>query len=698
MMLQAVMQPFIHDIAPKRSLRASVFRAPFRKGTVTALRKPALPRGYFCLGHADIPGPSVLSYSGYSLPILVKSKVRYLGEPLLLFCGPNPEVLARISASVELSYEEELPVEYKDLSGPYREAQIIDLAQGDVDLAFSLAEQIVEGEYRTARQEHYYPDTQGAVADWDGKSLTIHAATQDPFGLQLAIARCLNLPLRKVRVVAVPIGNTTEGKLLYSFLVAAQAGLLSYAAKKPVVLVYDRQEDLFFSPKGPQFHIRHQTALDQEGGTMAVRVQIFMDGGCYPPKNSEALHRAVHSAWGAYQIPNLEVIGRTVATDFPPIGPFRASGTAQAVFAAELHSSRLEEVAQLDPYNWKKENLAAAGGKEAPGSAVAVLEEVTGLSDFIRKYSAYSAVKKRRKTIDQGSYPLRGIGLSLACQGEDGQWADLHHIEEPRNSSAMKLVLEKGRRLRIYTSLVDSAMGIHAMLIHAAAEILELDPKKITVQAVDTWEVPDTGPTILSHVVKVGLPLLAQCCRILRRKRKDGTLPIEVRRSLPASRPLPAGTGQAVRGGRRAAGAAAESSWAATVVEVELDPVTFQSTCRGVWMVIEAGTVWNRTTMLGVLEGEIVRCLGSSRLPGYTAAATFAVPACSSADLIPAATELPEIQIHLLESRGAEMKGFEQLPHLGVPAAYAAAVCQASGLYIDQLPITAEVIQQCLET
>ena len=691
------MQAFIHDIAPKRSLRAAVFRAPFRKGTVTTIGKPALPRGYFCVGHEDIPGPSVLSYSGYSLPILVKSKVRYLGEPLLLFCGPNPEVLAKISASVELSYEEEPPVEYKDLSGPYREAQIINLAHGDVDLAFSLAEQIVEGEYRTARQEHYYPDTQGALADWDGKSLTIHAGTQDPFGLQLAIARCLNLPPRKVRVVAVPVGNTTEGKLLYSFLVAAQAGLLSYAAKKPVVLVYDREEDLYCSPKGPPFQIRHQTALDRDGGTMAVRVQIFMDGGCYAPKNSEALHRAVHSAWGAYRIPNLEVTARTVATDFPPIGPFRASGTAQAFFAAELHSSRLQEVAQLDPYNWKIENLAAAGGKEVPGSALAVLEEVTGLSDFIRKYSAYSAVKKRRKTIDQGTYPLRGIGLSLACQGEEGQWVDLHNIEVPRNSCTMKLVLEKGRRLRIYTSLVDSAMGIHAMLIHAAAELLELDPHKVSVQAVDTQEVPDTGPTILSQVVKVGLPLLEQCCRILQRRRKDGTLPLEVHRSLSPERLHPVKTDQAVRGKRRAGEDAAEPSWAATVVEVELDPVTFQSTSRGVWMVIETGTVRNRTTTLGVLEGEIVRCLGSSRLPGYTAAATFAVPACSSSELIPAATELPEIQIHILESQGAEMKGFEKLPHLGVPAAYAAAVCQATGLYIDQVPITEEVIQQCLE-
>jgi len=150
MKLQAEMRHFIHDIAPKRSLRARVFRSPLQKGTLTAIRRPPLPKGYFCVGQEDVPGPSVLSYSGYSLPVLVKSKVRYLGEPLLLFCGSNPEMLARLASAVQLSCKEESPVEYKDLSGPYRESQIINLAHGDVDLAFSLAEQIVEGEYRSA--------------------------------------------------------------------------------------------------------------------------------------------------------------------------------------------------------------------------------------------------------------------------------------------------------------------------------------------------------------------------------------------------------------------------------------------------------------------------------------------------------------------------------------------------------------------
>jgi CO/xanthine dehydrogenase Mo-binding subunit len=320
------------------------------------------------------------------------------------------------------------------------------------------------------------------------------------------------------------------------------------------------------------------------------------------------------------------------------------------------------------------------------------------MSDFVRKFSAFSAVKKRRKAIDQSNYPLRGIGLSLAFQGEDGSWEEIHESEETRRNWAMRLVLEKGRRLRIYTSFVDSAMGVHEMLVQRAAQLLEMDPQKVTVQPVDTREVPDTGPTIISKVVSFGFPLLEQCCAAIRRRRKEGVLPIEVRRSISAAPRLSTETGQPSRRRNRSAEGRSEPSWAATVVEVELDPVTFRSTCRGVWMVLEAGAVPARNSVLGVLEGEILRCLGWSRLPGAASLRAFPEGPCPAVNLIPSVTELPEIRVKLAEDGSAAMKGFENLPYLGVPAAYAAAVCQATGLYIDQLPITPEVIEQCLQT
>jgi len=235
-------------------------------------------------------------------------------------------------------------------------------------------------------------------------------------------------------------------------------------------------------------------------------------------------------------------------------------------------------------------------------------------------------------------------------------------------------------------------MGIHALFIHRVALLLDLDPSKISVQPVDTQEVPDTGQTTLARAVAVGLPLLEQCCQSLQKKRKIATAPIEVRRSVSLDE-LRAPR----RGKDKSRDGGAESAWAATVVEVELDPVSFQSICRSVWLVVEAGTIAHRKATLQILEGETLRALGSSQLQEYRGTISDDRKRCSNTDLIPGAEQVPEIQVLLLETQEGPMKGYEQLPHLGVPPAYAAAVSQATGLYVDQVPITAEVIQQCLE-
>lgn len=282
--------------------------------------------------------------------------------------------------------------------------------------------------------------------------------------------------------------------------------------------------------------------------------------------------------------------------------------------------------------------------------------------------------------------------MSLASQDKEGIWECLHGIEETRTTCSLRLVLERGKRVRIFTSFVDCGMGIHALFIQRVAKLLDLDPSKISVQQVDTRVVPDTGATTLARAVTVGLPLLDQCCQSLWKKRKTATAPIEVRRSVSVDK-LPV-SGRVIN---RAKDGGTESAWVATVVEVEMDPVSYQSICRGVWLVVEAGSIEPRKTTLQILEGETLRALGSSRLQEYRGTISDGRKLCSNTEWIPSAEKVPEIQVHLLETEERPMKGYEQLPHLSVPPAYAAAVCQATGLYVDRIPITAEVIQQCLE-
>lgn len=504
------MPAFIDDISADEALQGAVVRASCHRGRIRALGLPALPEGYHAVTAAEIPGDPILSCFGCSAPVLAATEVAYRGQPLALLCGPDQEVLAELAGSVSVEAEDEPPI-LEAAEG----SQAIVYSRGDAAAGFAGAFQIVEAEYRTAAQRHYHTDPQGALARWDGSSLVLHASTQDPFCLRREIARLLDVPERKVRVIASRLGCTLEGKLLSSILVAAQAAL-----------------------------IQHRTALDREGNPIGARVRILLDGGAYPPAGSAALTQAARAAWGDYLCPHLEVRAAWAVTNNAPAGSFRADGRAQAFFAAELQASRLEKFAQLDPYAWKMNNLTAAGSAARAGGkgaaegarragpapaqgAMAVLDEVARLSDFRPKHAACAALRKRRKGLLDTAGPLRGIGLSLCSQGLD---PEENGFAENR-PSAVRVVFSEDQRARIFSSFVDTEQGIYRLFTEQAARILDLDPSRVQVEPVDTLKVPDTGPSTLGRALTVGSQLLEQCCRAVQRRRGKGSLPIAVTKS-----------------------------------------------------------------------------------------------------------------------------------------------------------------------
>ena len=143
-------------------------------------------------------------------------------------------------------------------------------------------------------------------------------------------------------------------------------------------------------------------------------------------------------------------------------------------------------------------------------------------------------------------------------------------------------------------------------------------------------------------------------------------------------------------------------SWAGTVVEIEVDPVILHPVCRGIWMAVDAGSVWDKEWAGAKLEGGIIQALG------YTAIEVLEFEQGSIKEKeffeyqVPGISDVPPIMIHFVEEielqASGGIKAFDELPFMGFAPAYAAAVSQATGLYIDRIPLTPEEIQKCLET
>ncbi len=693
------MMEFIDDITYANLLAGLTVRSAIARGRIKNITLPDLPDGYFAVTAQDIPGENKLSGNVKGMPYLAEGDVNYAGEPILLLAGPEEEVLHDIAAKILIEYVESQPVldmVSAEINGCVERIQY---SLGDPESAFKNADQIVEGEYTMGSQVHCYPEPQGAVAFWDGTILMVYASSQEPFSIRNELTRLLKLKPGRIRICVPGLGRALEGKRLPSVFIAVHAALLSYAAGKPVKLIYDRYEDFLFTPGSHPALIRHKTALNKDGKPQGMNVDLLLDSGAYQSDSSHVLSQAALAACGAYSCANIEVVAKLVLTNKVPSGFFQGTGRPQAFFAAELHSARLEEISQLDPYIWKKENLLSEGHMTPTGwrlkghvGAIPVLEEVVRISDFRRKYSAYTAMKNRRKSIQKSQGPLRGIGLSICSQGIGYLGPSIGGDE----SYSVKVSLNMDKKCRIYTSLIDMGQGLKHIFTHLASKILNLDASKIIIEPMDTQKVPDTGPTTLSQTLHIGAKLVERCCLAIQKKRIIQSLPIEVMRKFKRAKdqnwdPL------------TFKGNPYESyAWAGTVIDLEIDPVTLKSVCRGIWMALDAGVLWNEEWAKEIAESGFIQALGyasrQSRGPDEDVTKHPLLTGFNMHELL----NMPAIKINFINpndiQHSEDTKAFDELPFMGVAPAYTAAVSQATGLYINRMPLTPEVIQECLAT
>ncbi|MGH7151681.1 MAG: xanthine dehydrogenase family protein molybdopterin-binding subunit, partial [Planctomycetota bacterium] len=312
---------------------------------------------------SDVPGENVVALIEDDQPALASGEIRHVAEPLALVAAASPEEAEAASRAVE-ALEAPLPAAFTleealgggvRLHGEDNVFKRIEVRKGDVEAAFARAEVVVEGEYATGPQEQLYIEPQGMIAEPrpDG-GIVVRGSMQCPFYVHRALKRLLALPDEKVVVVQTVTGGGFGGKEEYPSMIAAHAALLARKAGRPVKIVYDRHEDLVATTKRHPSRIRHRTALTRGGELLGMDIDLALDGGAYTTLSPVVLSRAVLHAAGAYRCENVRIRGRVVATNHPPHGAFRGFGAPQALFALELHVTRIARELGLDPIELRR--------------------------------------------------------------------------------------------------------------------------------------------------------------------------------------------------------------------------------------------------------------------------------------------------------------------------------------------------------
>src|SRR2546425_4467304 len=288
------------------------------------------------------------------------------------------------------------------------------LKMGDIEVGLREAEVVVECSYRThpVHQSYMEPQSITVAPSPSGHHLVIWPSTQGMFNVRSAVARALKMPERQIRVESVPIGGGFGGKeTLLEPLAAAVASRL----RKPVRLVYTRQEDLLAGNPAPQTVITVKLGTKRNGTLTAIQVRMILDSGAYP--NPLAGFSGFHFS-GAYRCPYLDIRCDVVQTNKPGTGAYRAPAAPQAYFALESTVQELCQQLGMDPLQFRLINAL----KEGDPNIMRGRWPRIGLLECLEQIQQHPLWVQREQARREAPEELRGwkIGIGVAAGGWQG--------------------------------------------------------------------------------------------------------------------------------------------------------------------------------------------------------------------------------------------------------------------------------------
>jgi xanthine dehydrogenase D subunit len=434
----------------------------------------------------DVPGRKAFGLEFADQPVLAWDRVRYAGEPVAILAAADPETARRAAARIVVHYEV-LPAvtdmeRALDPAAPQVHAygnvlRHVRIVHGNPE---SAADVWVEGYYESGMQDQAMlgPEAGMAVPADDG-GVDLYVATQWLHADRQQVAPCLGLPHERVRLHLAGVGGAFGAREDVSMHI--HACLLALRTRKPVKMVYGREESFFghVHRHPSRIWMRHGAARD--GTLRCVRARILVDGGAYASSSSAVIGNASTFATGPYLVPHALLEGTCVYTNNPPCGAMRGFGAVQACFAYEAQMDKLARALGRDAVRLRHQNALATGSVLATGqvihgsapvrdviarcAALPMPAEDPGISGDCLRFPGGAG------NVSRGEALRRGVGFAVG-------WKNLAYSEGFDDSSEAKvrLVAEVGRvTAEVDTAAAEVGQGIHTILAQIVRTELGVD-------------------------------------------------------------------------------------------------------------------------------------------------------------------------------------------------------------------------------
>jgi len=496
---------YINDITVPGMLHGKILRSPYPHGRILRIdvsEARKAPGVRAVITAEDLPdgryGPFIKDE-----PVLARSKVRYIGEPVAAVAATDPDAAEEALGLIDVEYEElpavldpheamkpDAPLIHEELKNyicvfpAVQEGNICSkttFVEGDIEKGFRDADVVVEETFKTHMHHQAYIEPSGAIAKMDpsGK-FTVWSSSQGIFITQSRISESLKIPMSKIRVIAPRVGGAFGGKIETHVQPICVA--LAQRTDKPVKIILTREEEFSATrPRHPSI-MTCKLGVKKDGRIVAKEMVSVFDSGAYSCDGPGVTGFGSLMARGPYRVPNLRIEGRCVYTNKVKTGAFRGFGNPQTGFASESVMDMAAWEIGMDPLDFRLKNALNPGDKSLGGQvlkSVGIKECLTKAADAIE----WKGEKKRRH---------RGRGIS-----------SINHISGLLTVSAFVRINEDGT-VCLQIGTMDIGQGSDTVLCQICAEELGVPMEDISILTGDTDATPYTWATSASRLTYTG--------------------------------------------------------------------------------------------------------------------------------------------------------------------------------------------------
>ena len=444
---------------------------------------------------------------------LFPSEVMFYGHAVCWVLGETLEAARQGAVAVEVDYDP-LPslVTIQDAiaAESFQGAQRT-VSRGDADAAMATAARTFSGEFEFGGQEHFYLETNAALAliDENGQ-IFIQSSTQHPSETQDIVAHVLGLPAHSITVQCLRMGGGFGGKEFQPHGLAAIAALGATLTGRPVSLRLNRTQDITMTGKRHPFLASWEVGFDADNRICALRATLTSNGGWSLDLSEPVLARALCHIDNAYWIPDITVHGRIAKTNRASNTAFRGFGGPQGMIVIEDILGRCAPLLGVEADELRRNNFYSPGQQTPYGQPVRHAERLADIWDILSERSDFTARKAAVAAFNQ-AHPDTKRGLAMTPV----KFGISFNLTAFNQAGALVHVYKDGSVL-INHGGAEMGQGLHTKMIQVAATSLGVPLRYVRLAPTRTDKVPNTSATAASSGADLNGGAIKNACDQIR--------------------------------------------------------------------------------------------------------------------------------------------------------------------------------------